>query len=116
MGRVDLTESVSEVFLSGRCLIHEHHSRCKAKSLMQNCISLPDSMLDGTPTLRMNDFVLGALSKGKITLELSENEQNPTPLKVEEVKFVTDRRIEEGVKKAEKGFAEVMGQHEVQVS
>lgn len=73
------------------------------------------SMLDGTPTLRMNDFVLTSLDKGKIDLELPAEERNKEPLVPEEIKFVTDAQVESAVKKALNGFAEVMGEHEIRV-
>lgn len=73
-------------------------------------------MLDGTPTLRMNDFVLSSLDKGKIDLELPAEERNTEPLVVEEIKFVTDKKIEESVTKALEGFSQVMGEHELKVA
>lgn len=73
------------------------------------------SMLDGTPTLRMNEFVLAALDKGKIPLELSESERKSSPLTVEEVKFETDGKIVEYVKKAEERFKEDVGRHDLKV-
>ncbi len=74
-------------------------------------------MLDGTPTLRMNEFVLAALDKGKISLELPKSQSgSSSPLKPAEVTFVTDKTIKRAVEEAYKGFGEVMGAHDLQVS
>lgn len=69
-------------------------------------------MLDGTPTLRMNEFVLGALDKGKIELELSSG-RNSTPLQVEEIKFDTDSTVEGHVKTAVDNFSKIISEHEL---
>lgn len=69
------------------------------------------SLLDGTPTLRLNEFVLAALEQGKIPLEVSSSAS--TPLQPVEIKFVTDETIENGIRKAVNEFAKVMGQHEL---
>ncbi len=73
-----------------------------------------DSLLDGTPTLRLNEFVLASLAQGKIALEVAET-PSTTPILVEEIKFVTDERINDGIHKAVDEFAQVMGTHELQV-
>ena len=69
-------------------------------------------MLDGTPTLRMNEFVLGALEKGKIELELSSG-QNSAPLKPEEIVFETDSTTEGHVKTAIDNFSKIIAEHEL---
>lgn len=69
-------------------------------------------MLDGTPTLRMNEFVLGALEKGKIDLEVSSG-RNSTPLKPEELVFETDSTLEGHVKTAIDNFSKIIAEHEL---
>jgi carnitine O-acetyltransferase len=72
-------------------------------------------MLDGTPTLRMNEFVLGALDKGKIELELSSG-KNTAPLQPEELVFTTDSTVEGHVQTAINNFSKVLAEHELIVS
>ncbi|WWD06397.1 hypothetical protein V865_004487 [Kwoniella europaea PYCC6329] len=68
------------------------------------------SMLDGTPTLRLNEFTLASLQAGKIPLELPENEKSKDPMpKPEEVEFVLDEKLKGIVEKSRKGFGEEMG-------
>ncbi|WWC90245.1 uncharacterized protein L201_005178 [Kwoniella dendrophila CBS 6074] len=68
------------------------------------------SMLDGTPTLRLNEFVLGSLQAGKIPLELPETEKSKEPMpEVEELQFELDEKLKQIVDKSKKGFGEEMG-------
>lgn len=83
----------------------------KSKAILSDFFWL-DSMLDGTPTLRMNEFVLGALEKGKIQLELSAG-RNSTPLQAEEIKFETDTTVEGHVKAAVDNFSKIISEHEL---
>lgn len=67
------------------------------------------SMLDGTPTLRLNEFILGSLDKGVIPLELPENEKNTSPMPAPvEIVFELDQHLKDVVEKSKKGFAEEM--------
>jgi carnitine O-acetyltransferase len=68
--------------------------------------------LDGTPTLRMNEFVLGALEKGKIDLDCSSG-RNTSPLKAEELVFETDSTVEGHVKAAIDNFSKITSEHEL---
>ncbi|KAJ9106369.1 hypothetical protein QFC21_001515 [Naganishia friedmannii] len=70
------------------------------------------SLLDGTPTLRMNEFVLGALEKGKIELELSSRKTS-APLQPEELVFATDSTVEGHVQTAINNFSKVLAEHEL---
>ena len=66
-------------------------------------------MLDGTPTLRMNEFILAALDKGKIPLELPEAERNRSPMpNSEELEFVLDKELQLAIAKSQKGFEKEM--------
>ncbi|WRT63165.1 uncharacterized protein IL334_000068 [Kwoniella shivajii] len=67
------------------------------------------SMLDGTPTLRLNEFMLASLQAGKIPLELPESERSKQPMpKVEELEFELDGNLKEIVKKSQAGFGKEM--------
>ncbi|KAK4686029.1 hypothetical protein P7C73_g4101, partial [Tremellales sp. Uapishka_1] len=68
------------------------------------------SLLDGTPTLRMNEFVLAGVDKGVIPLELPEGEKSTTPMPApEELNFELDGHLRELIKKSQDGFAEEIG-------
>lgn len=76
-----------------------------------------DSMLDGTPTIRMNEFMLASLEAGKIPLELPEGEKAKTPMsKPEEIVFELDAHLKGLVEKSKKGFAEEMALQDLKVS
>jgi len=69
--------------------------------------------MDGTPTLRLNDFMLGALAAGKIDHGSSQPRSSlPAPV---EVKFTVDDKVKTYVKNAEKNFDELIGGHELEV-
>lgn len=84
--------------------------------LIRNLFSLraPDSMLDGTPTLRMNEFVLAALESGKIPLDLVSGEK-PGKVEIEELEFVVDDKIKGLVEGAKKNFADSLSKHDLKV-
>ena len=78
---------------------------------------ISDSMLDGTPTLRMNEFMLGGLDKGVIPLELESGEKNTAPMpKPEEIVFELDNHLEGVVAKSKQGFTEEMALQDLKVS
>ncbi|OCF34576.1 carnitine O-acetyltransferase [Kwoniella heveanensis CBS 569] len=67
------------------------------------------SMLDGTPTLRLNEFTLGSIQAGKIPLELPEGEKADTPMpKPEELVFELDGKTKDVIEQSKKGFGEDM--------
>lgn len=72
------------------------------------------SMLDGTPTLRMNEFVLSSLALGRIDLEPSAR-PHATPLggKVEELKWILDEKAKEDVKEAKREHEALMRDHQM---
>ena len=73
-------------------------------------------MLDGTPTLRLNEFMLGGIEGGKIPLELSESERAKDPMpKPEEITFELDKHLEEVVAKSKQGFGEEMALQDLEV-
>lgn len=93
--------------------------------------------MDGTPTLRMNEFILAALAHGKIDLGPARTDINagvvkgnatantldaecanmlyeglPEPVELE---FVVNDEIKDLVKGAEERFDKLVGEHELQV-
>jgi hypothetical protein len=78
---------------------------------------MSDSMLDGTPTLRMNEFMLAGIEKGQIPLELPESEKNSAPMpSPHEVVFEMDHKLKSAVAKSYQGFGEEMAQQDLKVS
>lgn len=73
-------------------------------------------MLDGTPTLRLNEFVLASLDKGVIPLELPENERASGPFAPEELKFDLDAKLKEVIETSRKGFAEEIGKQDLEMT
>jgi carnitine O-acetyltransferase len=74
-------------------------------------------MLDGTPTLRMNEFMLAGIEKGQIPLELPESEKNSAPMpSPHEVVFEMDHKLKSAVAKSYQGFGEEMAQQDLKVS
>ena len=73
-------------------------------------------MLDGTPTLRLNEFTLASLDKGVIPLELPEGERNASPMPApQELVFELDAHLKEVVAKSAKGFGEEMAQQDLKM-
>ena len=76
-----------------------------------------DSMLDGTPTLRLNEFMLGGIQAGKIPLELPDDGKAKSPMPApEEITFELDKHTEDLVEKSKKGFSEEMSLQDLNVS
>ena len=70
--------------------------------------------MDGTPTLRMNEFILSALAHNKIDLGPAEADRAKLP-QVEELVFEVNGQVNELVKGAEKRFDELVGAHDLHV-
>ncbi|KAG7088269.1 hypothetical protein E1B28_012283 [Marasmius oreades] len=74
------------------------------------------SCMDGTPTLRMNEFVLAAIALNKVRLgspRTSETEKDVAePV---ELKFEVDEGVGQLVKEAETRFDQLVGRHELHV-
>jgi carnitine O-acetyltransferase len=68
--------------------------------------------MDGTPTLRMNEFMVGSLDAKKIDLgPLSSNTTNlATP---KEIVLTTNGSVLDDIKEAEKNFDKLVGAHEL---
>lgn len=75
------------------------------------------SCMDGTPTLRMNEFMLASLAANKIDLGPARDETTgstlPSPT---ELKFELDDKTREAIKGAEQRFEELVGKHDLHVS
>lgn len=69
------------------------------------------SLLDGTPTLRMNEFVLASLDKGKIDLSSPAGAKAPEP---QELKWVLDGKAETFVEEARKEHVGIMSNHDLE--
>lgn len=72
------------------------------------------STMDGTPTLRMNDFVLAALEAGKIDLGSSNRSATELP-EPQPVRFDITAAAQEAIRGALGDFDDVMRQHSLQV-
>lgn len=72
--------------------------------------------MDGTPTLRMTEFVLGALAHNKVDLgparDSSTGSSLPAPT---ELTFVLDDKTKANIKQAEASFEELVGKHDLEV-
>ncbi|KAI0074058.1 acyltransferase ChoActase/COT/CPT [Panus rudis PR-1116 ss-1] len=74
------------------------------------------SCMDGTPTLRMTEFLLASLAQRKVDLgpertpETGKDLEAPT-----ELKFVVDGKVGEYVKKAEENFDKLVAAHDLEV-
>jgi len=73
------------------------------------------SCMDGTPTLRMNEFVLASLALNKADLGTSNSQDLRALPKVQELVFDTNAKVEALVKESEKRFDELVGQHDLHV-
>ena len=73
--------------------------------------------MDGTPTLRMNEFVLASLAHGKAELgperTVTTGHELPAPA---ELKFEINSEVEKLVKESEARFDELVGKHDLEVS
>lgn len=72
------------------------------------------SCMDGTPTLRMNEFVLASIASGKHDLSPTRTSTSTLP-GVEELVFELDDRVQKAIKDAETRFDDLVGKHELEV-
>jgi carnitine O-acetyltransferase len=74
------------------------------------------SCMDGTPTLRLNEFILASLAAKKIDLGPPRTPETgkglPTPT---ELKFVVNETVGKHVKDAESAFDNLVGKHDMHV-
>lgn len=74
------------------------------------------SCMDGTPTLRMNEFVLASLAHGKVDLGPGRTAETGAGLaEPVELQFEVNAQVEGLVKEAEGRFDELVGQHDLHV-
>ncbi|KAJ3715521.1 acyltransferase ChoActase/COT/CPT [Lentinula raphanica] len=74
------------------------------------------SCMDGTPTLRMNEFVLAAIAQNKINLGPPRSSETATLLtQPKEISFVLNDRIQDAVASAEERFDKLIGDHDLHV-
>ena len=71
------------------------------------------SCMDGTPTLRMNEFMLGSLDAKKI--DLGHPSPNVYPMPTKEIVLTANDAVLSDIKQAEKDFDELVGAHELRV-
>ena len=72
------------------------------------------SCMDGTPTLRMNEFVLASIAHGKVDLGPEQVDASKL-LQVQELVFEVDNKVQQLVKDSEKRFDELVGAHDLHV-
>jgi carnitine O-acetyltransferase len=72
--------------------------------------------MDGTPTLRMNEFIVAVLAANKINLgpELNESTGANLPDPVE-LRFQVDSQVEHLIRGAEERFDKLVAAHDLQV-
>lgn len=71
-------------------------------------------MLDGTPTLRMNEFILASIEAGKIPLE-PEGGASGKPSSPQEIVFELDAELKRTIAKSNEGFGQEMAQQDLRV-
>lgn len=69
--------------------------------------------MDGTPTLRLNEFMLSALAANKV--DHGSSSPRTSIAKPQEITFKLDSKDKESIKLAEKHFDELIGAHELTV-
>lgn len=74
------------------------------------------SCMDGTPTLRLNEFILATLAHGKVDLGPARSAGTGKTLpEPEELKFKVNDQVKSFVQGAEKRFEELVGSHDLHV-
>ena len=71
--------------------------------------------MDGTATLRMNEFILGAVEHEKFTMH-NWHKKQPTPSEPKELTFDIDSKTTEYIQQSEKNFDKLIGDHELEVT
>jgi carnitine O-acetyltransferase len=73
--------------------------------------------MDGTPTLRMNEFMLATIATGKADLGPPRSETTGSSLpEPTEVKFALNTEVEYLIKGAEERFDALVGAHDLHVN
>ncbi|KAI0087716.1 acyltransferase ChoActase/COT/CPT [Irpex rosettiformis] len=74
------------------------------------------SCMDGTPTLRMTEFIIGALTNNKIDLGPARSPSTGSSLPAPtELSFTIDSKTKSNIAQAEKSFNELVGKHDMEV-
>ena len=74
------------------------------------------SCMDGTPTLRMNEFVLASIALNKVNLGAARTPDTGKDLpEPAELQFEINGKVQQLVKEAEARFDELVGQHDLHV-
>ncbi|KZT73967.1 acyltransferase ChoActase/COT/CPT [Daedalea quercina L-15889] len=74
------------------------------------------SCMDGTPTLRLNEFLLASLALGKVDLGPARTAETAKDLEApKELTFVLDSKTEQYIKQAESNFDGLVGKHDMEV-
>ncbi|KAL5520033.1 hypothetical protein ACEPAG_1693 [Sanghuangporus baumii] len=72
------------------------------------------SCMDGTPTLRLNEYMLGSLASGKVDFG-DPQVRSEGLIKPKEIKFHLDDKAKAYIREAEKHFDDLIGKHELLV-
>lgn len=74
------------------------------------------SCMDGTPTLRLNEFVLSSLAAGQVELGPERTAETGKDLEPPaELTFTLDSKTQQYVEEAQKSFDKLIGQHDMEV-
>jgi len=71
--------------------------------------------MDGTPTMRMNEFVLSSIARGTLDTASSSSVRSDLPAPTE-LKFVVNKEVEKYIKEAEEHYDTLLGAHGMEVS
>jgi carnitine O-acetyltransferase len=72
------------------------------------------SCMDGTTSLRMNEFVLASIARGNFDLNPTKTCTSTLP-GVEELVFELDDKVQKAIKGSEARFDELVGKHDLEV-
>jgi Choline/Carnitine o-acyltransferase len=72
------------------------------------------SCMDGSPTLRMNEFVLASIASKKVDLNMTRTNASELP-GVEELVFELNDEVQKAIKDAEARFDKLVGKHDLEV-
>jgi carnitine O-acetyltransferase len=70
------------------------------------------SMMDGTPTLRINDYVCDAISKKKVAFETDVRSNLPEPVPI---RFTISPEVQTKIDEAQKHFRDLIDLHDLRV-
>jgi carnitine O-acetyltransferase len=71
------------------------------------------SMMDGTPTLRLNDYICNVIFKNTIPFDTNTVRSNlPEPVPI---RFIVNKLVQEKIDQAQTHFRDVIGSHDLRV-